>query len=353
MQYALTGSPGQSQRYFSYWIREDWLNNLGLEMPTTLEELSDVARAFTFDDPDRNGEDDTIGISGQGFVNAFMPVFGAHGTGRPGDWLLRDGRLESTYFDAMMKDAVGFIGDLIAAGVVDPELVTNVGMTHQDRAFRGEVGIVYLAWSQVWKEDFVTQWQSINPDARWAGLSAPAGPGGASSSCYTVIPSVGLALGAHLADEPEKLEKALELINYLGTHEGSYLVQFGIEGRHYNLDAAGVVVPTELQDAEGGYFYLYQMLGRDDQTYLYSKFLNAIPHIDFAFSEPYTPIYNPLVIPPEGYNPVDANTYALEEIIKFAYGERPLDEWDAFLETLRTTFGYEQMLGVASGIVLG
>ena len=34
------------------FIRQDWLDNLGLKMPTTIEELKEVARAFTEDDPD-------------------------------------------------------------------------------------------------------------------------------------------------------------------------------------------------------------------------------------------------------------------------------------------------------------
>lgn len=44
------------------WIRQDWLDNLGLEVPRTWDELAAVAEAFVTQDPDGNGEDDTIGI---------------------------------------------------------------------------------------------------------------------------------------------------------------------------------------------------------------------------------------------------------------------------------------------------
>ena len=44
-------------------IRKDWLDNLGLEVPTTPEELLAVAEAFTYDDPDGNGVDDTYAIN--------------------------------------------------------------------------------------------------------------------------------------------------------------------------------------------------------------------------------------------------------------------------------------------------
>ena len=54
----------------SYWcmdrgllIRKDWLDNLGLEMPTNAEELLEVMRAFTEDDPNGSGAADTIGFA--------------------------------------------------------------------------------------------------------------------------------------------------------------------------------------------------------------------------------------------------------------------------------------------------
>lgn len=51
------------------WIRQDWLDNLGLEVPRTWDEMAAVAEAFVTQDPDGNGEDDTIGILGPGNSN--------------------------------------------------------------------------------------------------------------------------------------------------------------------------------------------------------------------------------------------------------------------------------------------
>ena len=48
------------------WIRQDWLDNLGLEAPTTIDEFEEVIRAFTEDDPDGNGEKDTYGFTYEG-----------------------------------------------------------------------------------------------------------------------------------------------------------------------------------------------------------------------------------------------------------------------------------------------
>ena len=73
-------------------IRKDWLDNLGLEVPTTLDELFDVMYAFTYNDPDGNGKNDTWGYGA--FIEEttyesypgrrFEPLMGAFGV--EGTW---------------------------------------------------------------------------------------------------------------------------------------------------------------------------------------------------------------------------------------------------------------------------
>lgn len=62
----LYGIPEMQNSYDSVsmmWIRADWLENLGLEVPTTVEDFVEVAHAFTYEDPDQNGVDDTYGLA--------------------------------------------------------------------------------------------------------------------------------------------------------------------------------------------------------------------------------------------------------------------------------------------------
>ncbi len=44
-------------------IRQDWLDNLGLQAPTNMDEFEAVIKAFTEDDPDGNGQKDTYGFA--------------------------------------------------------------------------------------------------------------------------------------------------------------------------------------------------------------------------------------------------------------------------------------------------
>ncbi|MDL2232443.1 extracellular solute-binding protein [Ruminococcaceae bacterium OttesenSCG-928-L11] len=46
------------------WINQSWLDKLGLEIPTTTDELYDVLTAFVNQDPNGNGKKDEIGVAG-------------------------------------------------------------------------------------------------------------------------------------------------------------------------------------------------------------------------------------------------------------------------------------------------
>ncbi|MBW7457009.1 extracellular solute-binding protein, partial [Paenibacillus sepulcri] len=81
--------PEEGESFFI--VRKDWLDRLGLQVPTTTEELYKVAKAFTDQDPDGNGKADTVGIAAYLDANDtnLGPVLGAvenSFTGVNGSW---------------------------------------------------------------------------------------------------------------------------------------------------------------------------------------------------------------------------------------------------------------------------
>ena len=44
------------------WLRKDWMDELGLEEPETVEDAIEIIRAFVEKDPGGNGEGNTIGL---------------------------------------------------------------------------------------------------------------------------------------------------------------------------------------------------------------------------------------------------------------------------------------------------
>lgn len=341
-QYALPKA-GQALSY-TYWIRKDWLDRLNLPVPTTVDELFDVAKAFTEQDPDGNGKPDTFGLSGTNF-DAFEPIFGAYGITNIMDtsqFYVRGGKVANTFYQPEMKEALTAIKRFLDAGVVDPEVVNNKGTMAKDKAFQGKVGIIHTEWAQMMKPADVEAWKGANPDAEWVQLPPPAGPDGQKfGKSINIGASGGLwVVPKRLENEPEKLNKVLELFNYTSTPEGNRLVQFGIENTHYTLDGDKVTI-TDKGREEASFTWLYQFSGRPETEYLKTKFADLVEYIDFEASIPRIETLDGFVQSPAGYNPADANRFIEEEMIKFIYGKNKLEDYDKFLQTLEKTFNYK------------
>ena len=109
---------------YNLFMRSDWLDTLKLSVPETLDELKEVLRAFTQDDPDRNGKNDTYGYGGVGVWGAngeFMPFFGAFGV-MPGYYSLSGNRVVTHSISEEYKQSLMYIRDIVAKGYVHPEV---------------------------------------------------------------------------------------------------------------------------------------------------------------------------------------------------------------------------------------
>ena len=219
-----------------FLIRKDWLANVGLEQPKTLEELHEVLRRFTFDDPDGNGVDDTFGISAEKSTNQyptkFETVFGAFGV-IPHFWHNVDGRLKQGWVLPETKEALTVLQQWYAEGLIDPDFPIMERKQLEEKFINSKVGIITA--SGFWMTPAQPQNAAIKkltPQAEMAILPPPVGPGGRSG-----YPDAGPNYGnlKALSAKAENPEKWFELLNWQATDEGQFLV-FGLEGEHYTYD---------------------------------------------------------------------------------------------------------------------
>ena len=121
--------------------RQDWLDKLGLEVPTTLDEYYKVATAVAKEDPDGNGVDDTFAFGGYQNVDTswFDHIFGAYGA-LPNYWMLQDGHLVNGSIQPGMKDALVFLNKMYTDGLIDPEFVTDDPKRWQQKVKSGVFG---------------------------------------------------------------------------------------------------------------------------------------------------------------------------------------------------------------------
>lgn len=341
-QYTLPKTAGKPTG--TYWIRKDWLDALELPLPTTIDNLFEVAKAFTENDPDKNNKKDTFGITGTA-MQTFSPVFGAYGLVNSGSNLVIDNKLSNSLYDPAMKDALAEVKRFIDAGVVDPEFLSNKTNAAKDKAFQGKFGIIYEGWSGIIKADAQKVWKEANPNTEWVQLGALTGP--SEKSYVSGLDMVGwlqlLAVPKNMEKDPEKLDKILELINYVSTEEGNLLVSYGIKDEHFTIDNGKVTI-TDKGKTESGFSFVYQFTGRKDEAYLAAKFSDQAEYISFEMGLPRVGVADSYVVPPAGFNKADADRFVMEEFSEFLYGKKSLDQYDQFLKTLEDTFQYKNYM---------
>lgn len=224
-------------------IRKDWLDKLGLEPPTTLDELFEVAQAFTQQDPDGNGQNDTYGIGGfivgPGLGNRFDFLLGAYGV--PGVWNFTDpANFGLNVRNAQYPEAVAFMKKLVDAKVIDPDWPTLSRDEFRARWKQGQFGIMWEDFAALTNQSNYAPFDENFPDAEWIPLPAPTGPNGdASYGVYTGRGQI-FAISQRAADAG-KAEAIARLLEWMVSPEGYYLLGFGEQGVNFILDENGNV----------------------------------------------------------------------------------------------------------------
>jgi putative aldouronate transport system substrate-binding protein len=128
------------------WIRRDWLRNLELEEPKTLDDLINVATQFTKNDPDQDGKNNTYGIgltSDISSVRSFMTgIFNSY-EAYPYIWLKdNSGELYYGLLDPNVKKALEGMSKLYEDGVLDVEFAIKDDNKIKEDIASGKVGII-------------------------------------------------------------------------------------------------------------------------------------------------------------------------------------------------------------------
>jgi len=135
-------------------IRQDWLDKLGMEMPTTREEIIAFAKAATFDDPDGNGVDDTYFMTGAGNGRGFGMLESAFGTmaGPNMAYVGEDGVFNHPYFDGTRKEFLSFIKELYDMNVLAPDWYTIQWENAKAYTLNDKIGMLHYPAGSLYLE---------------------------------------------------------------------------------------------------------------------------------------------------------------------------------------------------------
>jgi putative aldouronate transport system substrate-binding protein len=196
------------------YARKDWLDALNLDPPRTLEEYYRVMRAFTYEDPDRNGKNDTWGLTIMpAGLSRTAPFFGAFGVPRSDhairQWKLRNGELVYSGLLPETLEALRYLARLYGDGILDREFVLNKEAVFAEKITSGRVGLFAARWNET--ASILQDTLARNPQAEWIRLDYPVGRDGQQGTrqtdllqAYNVIPA---------ASSAAKARDAIRLLN--------------------------------------------------------------------------------------------------------------------------------------------
>lgn len=127
------------------WINTEWLDKVGMKMPTTPAEFKEVLMAFKTKDPNGNGKADEIPFTSEknnlnlGLLTGWWGVSVPQGANM-GGFAMIDGKLEYTATSDEYKELIKFLADLHKNGLIDPEIFTQDGTQWKAKGIQGLYG---------------------------------------------------------------------------------------------------------------------------------------------------------------------------------------------------------------------
>lgn len=329
-----------------FWMNGPWLENIGAERPSTVEELYQLFKTFKEQDANQNGKADEIPLSSPDLItlrNYLLPNFGI--VQREGIYE-EDGKAAFAFIQDGYKAYLEFLHKLYEEKLLDQQIFSHTWEQYTAKGSQNRLG-VFPSWPIV-----------------VVGFSDPA-----EAAKYPLLPALTsdvnnekLVLGNPkflrgrfaITSENEHPEATMRWVDYLYSKEGSTLARFGVEGENWkwvdeektkwklakppegmsttqataqDAPAAGSPVPMVISKA---------FFDKEDNPTIHT--------IEDWIKEEYAPhAKNPFPLvyfteeEQDKLNTIrpDIETYIEQMEAKFVSGETSLDKWDEYVSTLK------------------
>ena len=238
-----------------FGYRQDWAEKLQLKIsdPMTWQEFKDMLYAFTYNDPDGNGVNDTQGLVLDQWYDAFKSIFAWFNV--PDQWGLDEkGDLIHYTQTKAYKTALKEIRSLYEDGLINDGSVEGIpvfteiaaGKIRTDYASVGKVGVFIQVL------DDVRKWELGGGGLREQGFGTVEKP------AVRLESAVDTGNGIHVKANKggyngtimistinikteDQLRRVLQFLNDLNDGEMIQLMDYGWEGKTYNIDENGYV----------------------------------------------------------------------------------------------------------------
>ncbi len=229
---SLNEDPG-TRAYRGFIIRQDWIDKVGMSMPTNTDELYELLKAWQEQDVNGNGEKDEC-FTGRGDTDFILYnllwCFGADY-----NFQLKDGKVTHGLLTDEFKEGMSYIAKLYSEGLIDPDYLTNDTSKWEAKFISGIAGASYGIASRVDKFTKNVEGSTFLPIPI---LNGPEGrPGKTFDNTLTNIFKTQQTVCITTANQ--NIEKSMMWMDYVYSEEGEILFNLGVEGISYELDEEG------------------------------------------------------------------------------------------------------------------
>lgn len=354
------------------FIRQDYLDAFGMDMPETTDDLYEYAVAIKEQDPDGNGVRDEwfMGTGGGGQSHFTMMEQLRSAFGHPVTNVV-DGQINHPVLDGTDRAYLEWMSRLYNEDLLHPDWYTIEWEAFKSFTLTGQIGVVnYPGWNLI-SETYDAAGEDLNEARKWQGLPAlnsPTGrggklmPGGAPGGLF-VFPR-------ELAEEEGKMLRIFHFLDKLIYPNDHYWAasQGGDESIYPGQsevifeEETGLNVYNLFRDTHPAYadpnlnpLWNWQTLG---YTLIWQVYNDPVGEVGskwnlFQVNQPRHTNYD-LLVTLDNELVERLREFRRREEIAFVLGDRSFDEWDEYVDEWLARGGQEMLdiaaeqLGVAS-----
>ena len=331
-------------------LRKDWLDNLGMDIPSTWDEFHDVLLAVkeTYN-PDWTVYIDQSCTMGH-YGGYTVPFYGVGGTSIA--FYLDDGEIKSGLLSQEYKDYITRLNGYWNDGLLNPDFLNTQADTHSQVFTSAVLTDNMFMWGDNLEGITTFMGYDVGPDFELAPLVGPLDFDG-QKDVNTALNPGDMEGYMFTVEALDNLEATLSFVDFWFSDDGADIYNYGCEGLDFVYDENGEPQWTDAMihnpfgmtvvgyarcrcpyGSLGGYAYRNRTVFEYGQTQLdawevwtaIADGSNALPSnltMDLELSNEQTTIMS------------DICTFADTYIAQFVIGQRSIDEeWDSFIETL-------------------
>lgn len=338
----------------AWYLRLDWLEKLGLEIPQTKDELHDVLLAFAEQDPNGNGQKDEIPYFSRGKSPANMlPLWNAHVSS-----YLDNGKVKFGPVQEEFKTAMKEIQQWYQEGIIDQEIFTRDSDV-RDMLLNNDQGGCTLDWvasTSTYNKVLQDKIEGFN----FAIIEPPATDSG--ERVFDFKREIVSEFGWGISQTNKHPVETMKYFDFWFSTEGSRLMNYGIEGEDWTLvDGEPKYTDKVLNSGEAVIDYLNKKgaicqgigfpMSFDYEKQAMSE--EAQEGLEMYQEKGYIGKNN---LPPLNYEPDeltrynkingDITTYFFEVYQKWTMGDGDIDaEWDSYVSRIQQ-LGLDEMMQI-------